>query len=99
MIDEYIVEEEMDNLKYAIDNNKMHENKANNFFSDDYWEDDFSHNDIYEMQLEFMKQAQGYLKKICPNKYILYCDWCVHVCSVDFFNKYIKGHFHGYLKC
>ena len=85
-----IVEDIMEDLKEMVENNKMSDSKCNNFVANDDWEDEFSHNDIDEMQEEFIKQAQAYLIDKCKGKYIIYSDWCVHICSVALFNDIFK---------
>lgn len=94
-----IVEDTIEELKEMIENDKMLLDKCNNFISDYEWEDEFSHNDIGEMQEEFIKQAKEYLIKACKGQYIIYCDWCVHICTVDFFNERLKGHLYKYEIC
>lgn len=96
---EDIIDDEIEKLKEMVENNKLSNDKCNNFISDYDWEDEFSHNDIGEMQEEFMKQAKEYLIEICKGRYIIYCDWCVHICSIDFFNKSLKGYLNRYLEC
>lgn len=94
-----IIEEIMEELKEMVEDNKLSDIKCNNFIADDDWEDELSHNEIGEMQELFMKQAKDYLIEKCPGKYIIYCDWCVHICSIEFFNKSLKGYLHRYEKC
>lgn len=96
---EDIIEDEMERLREMVENKKLLNNKANNFLRDYDWEDDFSHNDIWKMQEEFIIQAKKYLKKECKNKYIIYCDWCIHICSVEFFNRYLKENLYRYEIC
>jgi hypothetical protein len=89
-----IINDELEKLKEMIENNKLSNDKLNNFISDYDWEDEFSHNDIGDMQEEFIKQAKNYLIENCIESYIIFCDWSVHICTVDFFNKYLPN-FHG----
>ncbi|MCD3321635.1 hypothetical protein G8V07_14320 [Clostridium botulinum D/C] len=86
-----IVDDEIEELKEMLKNNQLSNNECNNFIIDNEWEGEFSHNEIDEMQEKFIKQATEYLKEHYPNKYIIYCDWCVHICTIDFANKNIKN--------
>lgn len=88
---EDIIEDELEKLKNMLKTNQILDNRANNFLCDYDLEDEFSHNEIWEIQQKFIEQAKEYLKKNYPNKYIIYCDWCVHICSIEFF----KGVFNG----
>lgn len=86
---EDIIEEEMNNLIEMAESNNLSGEKSNNFLITYEWEDDFSHNQISEMQYEFKKQAEKYLDENFKDQYVVYVDWCVHVCTIDFMNKYI----------
>ena len=74
-----------------VKNNQLSNDKSNNFIINYDWEDEFSHNEIWEIQQKFIKQAKEYIKKNYPNRYIIYCDWCVHICSIDFATKKLKN--------
>lgn len=94
-----IIEEALEDLKDKVETNKLSDDKCNNFISDSDWEDDFSHNEIGEMQEIFMSKAKEYLSEKCKGKYMIYCDWCVHICSIEFFDKYLKGSLVRYFVC
>lgn len=85
-----IINEAMDELKEMVEHNKLLNEKSNNFIIDYEWEDDFSHNEISDMQEKFAKQAKEYLLEKCADKYVVYIDWCVHICSIDFMNERSK---------
>lgn len=86
-----IIEDEMQKLKNMLKTNQLLDDRANNFLRDYDWEDEFSHNEIWEIQQKFIKQAKEYLKKDYPNRYVIYCDWCVHICSIDFAKERLKN--------
>lgn len=94
-----IIEDEIQKLKEMVENNELLNDKSNNFISDDDWEDEFSHNDIGEMQEMFMEKAKEYLLEKCKGKYIIYSDWCVHICSVEFFDKHLKDSSNRFIIC
>ncbi|RXI50179.1 hypothetical protein DP124_11960 [Clostridium tetani] len=88
---EYIIEDELETLKEMIKNNQLSNDKSNNFVVDYELEDELSHDTIWEIQCEFIEQAKEYLEENCPNKYVIYCDWCVHICSIDFAKERLKN--------
>lgn len=47
------------------------------------YEDEYSHNEIYEYQYKFLNKIKKYLKENKPNQYIVSCSWCVFVMTVD----------------
>ncbi|MGL6184801.1 MAG: hypothetical protein ACRC1T_05420 [Clostridium chrysemydis] len=94
---EYYIEDELDYLKSIIENNKYSDEKAINFISNYSLQDELSGNDIADVQQEFMNKAQVYLKNNYKGKFIMYCDWCVHVCTVEFYKKYINRNV--YIQC
>lgn len=94
----HIVNKEMDRLK-KVKNNKLYSDKSNNFLINYEWEEEYSHNEIRKMQREFMERAKEYLSKECPGQYIVYCDWCVHICSIDLFNEKLKDTLKSYVLC
>lgn len=96
---EDIIEYEMEKLKEMVGNNKLLQNKCNNFIADYDYEDEFSHNDIRKMQKDFVEQAKEYLKDKCKGEFIIYYDWSVHICTKDFFDKNLKGYLHIYEEC
>lgn len=94
-----IIEEAMGDLKEKVENNKLNKDKCNNFISDSDWEDDFSHNQIHEIQKEFMAEAKEYLSLKVKGEFMMYCDWCVHICSMEFFKKSLEGYLSFYEVC
>lgn len=79
-----IIEYEMQRLGDLIETDEISVDKSNNFVINSEWEDEFSHNDIYKMQKEFTNQAKEYLKLRSPDKYVIFTDWCVHICTKEF---------------
>lgn len=94
-----MIDEILEEFKQRVDNNQLFKNKANNFIEDYEFEDDYSHNEIEKLQKEFIKEAKEYLIKNNKGEYIIYRDWCVHVCSIEFFNEKLKGYLHVYEEC
>ena len=47
------------------------------------YEDEYSHNDINEMQDKFIKKVTEYLHENYPGKYIVSSGWCVFVVTPD----------------
>ena len=88
---EWVIEDELEKLKEIIKNNQLSNDKSNNFIIDYELEEEFSHNEIYKIQKEFMEQSKEYLRKNCPNQYVIYCDWCVHICGIDFAKEILKN--------
>ena len=83
---EYL-EEEFSKLKDIIDNKKYSHDKCLNFISDHELEDTLSCNDINKVQNEFMKLAEKYLSKNHDGQFIIYRDWCVHICTIEFYKN------------
>lgn len=98
LYDDYI-DEKIDELKSIIENKKYSNEKAINFISDDDLEDELSHKEIYKIQKEFIKLAKEYLVENHKGKFIMYCDWCVHVCTIEFYENYLKKYLKVYESC
>jgi len=88
---EYIIEEQMETLINKLKNNQMSNEESNNFVNDYELEDEFSHDTIREIQYNFTEQAKEYLKENHPSKYVIFQDWCVHICTVEFAKKNLKS--------
>jgi hypothetical protein len=82
-----IIQEEMENLIHLLTTDKINKNKSNNFLDETNLEDDFNKTQISEMHYKFKKQAEEYLNKYYSGQYLVFCDWCVHVCTVEFHKK------------
>lgn len=78
------VEEEFEILKDKLANGKMGDN--NNFIREDDYEDEYSLDEIHRIQQSFIDLAESYLDKHYKGQYVIYRDWCVHICTVDFYN-------------
>lgn len=85
--DEEYIDENIENLKEMITNDTFDKDRCNNFIIEDELEDEFSHNEIREAQKMFMDRAHKYLSKTYPGKYAMWCDWCVHISTVDTYRK------------
>lgn len=88
--DEEYIDEKVDELKDMIENDTFDKDNCNNFISYDDLEDEFSHNDIDEAQQMFMNKARKYLSTNYSGKYAMWCNWCVHITTVDVY-KDIMG--------
>lgn len=53
------------------------------YFDEDEYEYDYSHNEIHEFQAKFIDMAKEYLHEKAPNKYVITSGWCVFVMTVD----------------
>lgn len=99
--DEEYIEENVDELISLIESQSLDKTKCTNFISYDSLEDEFSHNEIDEAQRLFMNKAKEYLSKTYPGKYAMWCDWCVHICTVELYRDIMWGksnHNESYIK-
>lgn len=82
-------------LKEIIENQQYSHDRALNFLAeDDLLEDQFQREEVRLIQNEFMVAAKSYLKMHHPGKFIVFRDWCVHVCTVEFQAKHLDGFIH-----
>ncbi|WP_368263372.1 hypothetical protein [Clostridium disporicum] len=89
----------LDELKEIIETNNYSNEKCINFLDeDDLLDDDFTRSEACKIQNQFMDIAENYLKEHHPGKFIIFRDWCVHVCTVEFKEKEL-GDFMGYRQC
>lgn len=92
----YEVEHEFKELKCKLELQEMHNDKANNFIVEDEYEDDYSGNEISDMQSEFLDVAREYLKENYSGQYFIQqSTWCVHIVTSMFYKgrklKYWKA--------
>lgn len=93
----YIVEYELEKLKEILKNKKMYTDCSNNFVEVYDYEDEYSHNQIYDIQSEFFYYAKKYLKENYSGKYaIKHGTWCIHIVTVEFLNH---KKLHGWTIC
>lgn len=91
--DEEYIDEKVDELKDMIENDTFEKDKCNNFISYDDLEDEFSHNEIDEAQAMFMEKAREYLSNNYSGKYAIWCDWCIHIVTLDLYREIMwKNH-------
>ena len=83
--DEEYIDEKVEELKSSIENGTFSEDKCNNYISYNDLEDCFSHNEIDEAQEMFMNEVRQYLSKNHSGKYAMWCDWCVHITTVELY--------------
>lgn len=79
------VEEEFEELKRLLSENKMVTYKSNCFLEEDDYEDDYSNNEIQKLQSEFIDEAVKYLKKHYKGQYVITKDWCVRVMTLEMY--------------
>ena len=84
--DEEYIDEKIDILKDMVVNNTFSKNKCNNFISYEELEEEFNHTEISCAQEMFVQKAKEFLSNY-PNQYAIWCDWCVHIATVDFYRK------------
>lgn len=83
-----IIYDALEELKEIIKMNNYSNEKAINFLEEeDLLDDDFTKSEACKIQNEFMNMAETYLKENYPGKFIIFRDWCVHVCTVEFKEK------------
>lgn len=85
--DEEYINENVKELKESIENNMFKKDCCNNFISYDELEDEFSHTEIEYAQEMFMQKAREYLSKNHPGEYAIWCDWCVHISTVETYRE------------
>lgn len=83
------VEAELENLKLMLKNNEMKTDKANNFIDQTEYEDEYSHNEIDEIQDEFTEEAYKYLNENYKGQYVIFSDWSVHIITKEFYDEKI----------
>lgn len=86
-IDEDIIEDQLNNLKILIETDTLDSDKCNNFIEEYELEDEFSHNEINEIQNLFMREAWKYLSAKFPGKYAMWNDWAVHITTVETYRE------------
>ena len=84
------IEPEIEDLIDMLKNNKMETDKANNFIDQSDWEDEYSHNEIDEIQDEFMEEADRVLNENYKGQYVMFSDWCVHIVTKAFYKERVK---------
>jgi len=84
------VEAELDNLILMLKNNEMKTDKSNNFIDQCEYEDEYSHNEIDEIQNEFMEEADRYLNQNYKGQYKMFSDWCVHIVTKEYYKDMLK---------
>lgn len=47
------------------------------------YEDEYSHNAIYECQSDFIEKSKKWLHENKPNQYVITSGWCVFVMTVE----------------
>lgn len=86
------VEYELEELKRKVNNNQME--GANIFFDESDWEDEHSHNEIEELQRDFVREAEKYLNEVGKDKYIVsHGGWCVHVFTKEYYEEKIVPYY------
>lgn len=95
----YYMDDILNELKEKIETNNYTNEKSINFLEeDDLLDDDYTRSEVAKIQREFMDAASEYLKENHPGKFIIYCDWCVHICTVELKNELLSN-LRGYRQC
>lgn len=83
-----IVDREIEMLELKLMNNAMHKDKANNFIDKYHYNDEFSGNEILEMQRMFLDKAKRLLVANCKGEYAIQVStFCVHIISLEFLKQ------------
>ena len=67
----YEVKQELQRLKEMLAGDKIETGRYYTFLEEDYYVDDYSKNEIHEMQDEFLHYAEIYLKENYSGKYAI----------------------------
>ena len=89
--DEEYIDEMIEELKKSIENNTFKKDSCNNFISYDELEDEFSHTEIRYAQEMLMQKAKEYLSVNYSGRYAMWCDWCVHIATVETYREIMWG--------
>ena len=81
------VEAELENLILMLKNNEMKTDKPNNFIDQSEYEDEYSHNEIDDIQDEFIVEAEEYIEENYKGQYVVFSDWCVHIVTEEFYDN------------
>lgn len=65
------IEEELSHLGEIIKNGHLNGNGMYIFFDEWDWEDDYSHDEIRDLQIEFEEEVEPYLKKNHKGEYLI----------------------------
>lgn len=89
---EFEIADSLTKLKNIVENQRYSHDRALNFLAEeDLLDDQFRREEVRLIQNEFMIAAETYLKTHHPGKFIMFRDWCVHICTVEFQAKHLEG--------
>mgnify|MGYP003303285372 CR=1 FL=1 len=74
------LEYEFADFKHSFDEGSL---VFGRWFDEYGYEDEYSHNEIYEYQGKFIERVKEYLHEKAPNKYVVTSGWCVFVMTVE----------------
>lgn len=63
----------------------------------DWYEDEYSHNEIDRGHVLLSERIRGYLHNNHPNKYCVFVDWCVRVILVELAEKRNINNYKNYI--
>ena len=66
--------------------------------SDELFEQNYSKIQISDIQKEFMALADNFLSENYPGEFIIFKDWCVHVATLTYGEKYLSNE-RAYVVC
>lgn len=81
----YEVREELEILIDKLNKNEIKNKDVNDFIDVWDYEDEYSHNEIWEIQAEFFDCASEYLRKNYEGQYAIYHGThCVHIITKEY---------------
>ena len=69
-------------FEYFLDDMKREETFCRYIDESDY-EDNYSHNEIDDCQMEFIKKVKEWLHENKPGQYLVSSGWCVFVMTIE----------------
>ena len=73
------IQNEFEQFKYDINENIV----FGRYFDECDYEDEYSHNEIYEAQAILIHQIKEYLHKNIPDKYVVNSSYCIFVMTIE----------------
>lgn len=77
---EWEIEEEFNNFKNDVNDSAF---IFGEYLDETEYEDDYSHNDIYDAIDVLAEKMRDYLHNHYPNKFVVSTGWCIHVMTPD----------------
>ena len=94
-----VVDDLLEDFKALIESGNYSDERVMSFLDEeDLLDDDFTRSEVSQLQKSFMDLAEAYLKEHYPGQFILYRNWAVHICTVEFQRQHLDG-FKHYRQC